>query len=122
MPDMRRLVRVDAGVFDDDLLTWPVGTHLRRRLGAVAVAECRSVGAVQKKIEVSGAGHPSFCDTVQRQHLLRQLFGNLSRRLSQRLCQLKTDRRRDISEIDPWRRVQDRRDQRDPEGFLNRTE
>ena len=86
--DVRRLVGIDAGVLDQRM-QW-----LRRRgnLGADGIARDQR-GAIQTRVDVSGAGHLKRRESGNGTERRDNLLGDLARGLAQLAGQLEGERR-----------------------------
>ena len=111
MPDVRRLVGIDAGVFDQNLAA-DVGRAFAIvardfRLRVAAGQRLRSVIALQARVDIAGARHFKPLEAIRQRHFRRNLFGDLARRLAQTLGQLERQRERELAHLHRWRLVDD---------------
>src|SRR5208282_2701270 len=84
MPDVRGFVRINAGVFDQNLAGWNVG--LRFFIGSERGGENL---ALQSGIDVACPSKLQLLKPLDQSNGRNDLFGNLPRRLAQLLGQLK---------------------------------
>ncbi len=108
VPDVRRLVRIDAGVLDENL-AFDVGssfTFVTRTIALVPLAsDLRSLFALKACIDVASAGHFELREALGQRHGGDNLFGDLARCLAKLLRQLKRKRHGKLAHLDLGRRI-----------------
>ncbi len=111
--DVRRLVRVDVGVLDDDL----AGALRRRRIGRQQGGG--EGGAVEKEVEVAGAQHLDLAHQPRRPQGGREVLGDGTRVALEGARQLHGGRGSEVAQL-AARRHLDHRPVGHPEALLDR--
>src|SRR5215469_13339129 len=94
MPDVSRLVGIDAGVFDEYLiLFFSLCSTPEKHLPD-------DLAAIQASVDVSSSGNLKCLEPRNRSQTCDNLFGSLPRRLAQTFGKIKRQRQRVLSQAD----------------------
>ena len=114
---MRRLVRVDAGVLDDDLTRHASG---RRGIGHPVVHAARERRPVQEDVDVSAARHLRLAHPRRPRELRGQALGDLAWLAAQRLGQVEGRGQGEVAQLRAGRILERHRGQVGVEGRASR--